>query len=170
MASTLNQVSVTASISYGLISGVTPDIISAVNTLSSAVNLQIGTSTGQPNAIMAGSSTITSGTPVVVDVFTGTDPLGATPVMLHVFGIMVINNGTVTGNDITVGAGTHPLMGSGVTTVVQSGAAGFGGGVFLNVNTSPGFAITSGSADSLTFTVSAGTAVPFKYIIIGSSN
>jgi hypothetical protein len=83
--------------------------------------------------------------------------------MLHVAAILVENDSTVAGQDMTIGGGTHPI------SATDSGFAQANGGVHLMWNPNPGYAVTGGTADTVTIAVAAGTNVPGKITILGRS-
>jgi len=77
--------------------------------------------------------------------------------------ILVENDGTTAGQDMTIGGGTHPI------SATDSGTAQANGGVHLTFNPNPGYSVVSGTSDTLTITVAAGTNVPGKITILGRS-
>jgi len=83
--------------------------------------------------------------------------------MLHVCAILVENDSTTAGQDMTIGGGTHPV------SATDSGTAQANGGVWLMWNPNPGYAVSAGSADTITVTVAAGTNVAGKITILGRS-
>lgn len=124
-------------------------------------SLAVGTGAGQANAIITQDGTINTGTPNTVNVITGlqTDQLTAAA-MAHVLAIYFENLSSTPADIVTIGGGTHPLIGSDQCTVNA-------GGAILIYNPNPGYAITSGSADTLTFGVAAGSGVPYQLVIVG---
>jgi hypothetical protein len=122
-----------------------------------------GNSAGNVDRCFCEPFTVTAGTPLTVNVSSATDPMGNALGMLHVTSVLVENDSTTGGQDFTVGAGTHPVLGT------DQGTAQANGGVFCVVNPNPGYAVVSGTSDTLQISVASGTNVPGKITILGRS-
>jgi hypothetical protein len=109
------------------------------------------------------SFTVTAGTPLTINVSSATDPIGSALGMVHVTSVVVENDSTTAGQDFTVGAGTHPVLGT------DQGTAQANGGVFCVLNPNPGYSVVSGTSDTLQISVASGTNVAGKITIFGRS-
>jgi hypothetical protein len=136
-------------------------VLSATTTHTPAINLVAGSTSGSVNAVIEQNFTVTSGTPLTINVATGLDPFGNAAGMVHVSTVLVENDSTTAGQDFTIGGGTHPVLGT------DSYLCQANGGVVTVCNPAPGYTVSSGSADTLTITVAAGTAVAGKLTIFG---
>lgn len=129
------------------------------------INLVAGVAAGNVNCTISKAFTVTNGSPLVINVSSALDPIGNAAVMVHVIAVLVENDSVTTGQDFTVGGGTDPVMGTDQFTV-QSNSTGQGGAGFV-CNTSPGYVYNVSTANSVTITVAAGTAVPGRITILG---
>ena len=144
-----------------LTSGSSPAVISGLVDQKPAVGITVGSTAGKVNACISQSFSVTSGTPLTINVSTALDPLGNAAGMVHVSSIVVENNSVIAGQIFTVGGGTHPVLGSDQMTVQPNG------GIGCIVNPNPGYAVTGASADTITITVAAGTGVSGKITVMG---
>lgn len=160
MSTTLSNPVLAVSAKVTITSGTFPVLSSFIN-YTPAISVGVGSTTGNVNAIIQSNLSITSGTPFTVNVASGLDPFGTAAGMVHVSTIIVENDSTTTGQDFTIGGGTHPVLGS------DSHLCQANGGVVFVCNPSPGYAVTGSSADTLTITVAAGTSVAGKLTILG---
>jgi uncharacterized membrane protein len=156
LANPFFQVSARAVVS----SGTFPPLTSVINH-NPTIALGAGSTAGNINLVYQVGFAITTGTPWTVNVNTGTDPYGMTLSMVHVAAIIVENDSTTTGQDFTIGGGTHSVLGS------DSYFCQANGGVICIVNPSPGYTVSSGSTDTLTIAVAAGTGVAGRITIFG---
>lgn len=163
MSTLMSNPSINTRISCNLSSGAAPAVTSTAVAQSAAGNPPVGTSAGSVNRCISLSTTVTNGTPLTVDVLTAADPNGNTAGIAHVTHVMVTNLSTTSGQDLTIGGGTHPVLGSDQYTAQANG------GSVLVQNPNPGYAAVSSSSDTLTITVAAGTAVPLQITIFGRS-
>jgi hypothetical protein len=122
-----------------------------------------GNSAGSVDRCFCEAFAVTAGTPLTVNVSTATDPIGNPLGMLHVTSVLVENDSTTAGQDFTVGAGTHPVLGT------DQGTAQANGGVFSVLNPNPGYSVVSGTSDTLQISVASGTNVPGKITVFGRS-
>ena len=128
-------------------------------------NIAIGTgnTAGNVDRCFSESFTVTAGTPLTINVSSATDPIGSALGMVHVTSVVVENDSTTAGQDFTVGAGTHPVLGT------DQGTAQANGGVFCVLNPNPGYSVVSGTSDTLQISVASGTNVAGKITIFGRS-
>ena len=131
----------------------------ATNPVASIINqsLPTGTAAGQVQDILVQSGSVTSGTPVNIDLNAGlAPPVGSAPAATRLVFLRVRNTSTGAGATLRVGnAASNP-----VSTI-------FGGtGAFLNVgpnghadllNATDGYTITAGTADILALNAASGT-------------
>lgn len=106
--------------------------------------------------------TVTHGTPLVINLTSGLDPLGNALVILHLMAVELSNGSTTSGQDFSMGGGTNP-----VNSDVRSVPAN--GGWDLWQLGSIGLVIVPSTNDQITITVAAGTAVPGQLTIFGRS-
>jgi hypothetical protein len=165
MASTLTQPILSLRASASVAQGSQPamEIATITQTPTGITALMGGSGAGHVNTCISEAATITTGTPCTMNVVSGLDPLGNAAGMFRVTCVVVENNSVTTGQIITVGAGTHPVLGSDQFIVQPNGGTG------CVCNPNPGYLVTGGSADVVTLTVAAGTAVPFKITIFGNN-
>lgn len=122
----------------------------------------IGSGAGNASGFYSNTLTVTSGTPYTLDVTSGSlfvDPLGNPITAGHVIGVKVANLSVTSGQDLTIGGGSNPVLGS-VLGFAQAGDVSADPGFFMLYANNPGFAV-SGSAKILQVTAAAGTNVPF---------
>jgi hypothetical protein len=146
-----------------LTAGASPAVVASQVNHSPTFTIGAGNTAGNADRCYSAPFTITAGTPLTVNLSTALDPMQTAIGMLHVSAILVENDSTTAGQDFTIGSGTHPL------SATDSGTAQANGGVYLMWNPNPGYAVTTGSADTLTLTVANGTNVPGKITILGRS-
>lgn len=163
MATTLSNPLITVAITAALTAGAPPAPAASPVNHAPAVTLTSGSGPGSVDRIYSKATTITSGTPLTINVSTALDPLNTAVGMLHVTSVMVSSDSTVAGQDLTIGGGTHPVLGS------DQGTAQANGGIYFTCNPNPGYTVTGGSADTLTITVANGTNVNLKVTIVGRS-
>lgn len=152
-----------AAISVALSSGTPPFQATALPTLNPAVNILTGNNiAGYVDRCYAKTLSIVNGTPFTLNVATGLDPLGNTLGMVHVSAIFLVNLSTTATDDLTLGGGTHPVLGT------DSYTAQANGGIVQVINPNPGYAVTGASADTITIAAAAGT-VTAELMILGRS-
>lgn len=123
--------------------------------------LAVGNAAGQANKAYQAALTVTSGTPLVVDLASLTDANGATITFAHVTTVIITNGSTTTGQDLTIGAGTNPL------SVNITGVASANGGFMISHNPAVGYVYNSSTAHTIQIVVAAGTSVPLTITILG---
>lgn len=163
MSTALSNPAITAQFKAQLTAGAAPAVVTSQVNHVPAVTLGPGNSPGNVDRCLSEPFTVTAGTPLTFNLTTALDPIGNALGMLHVTSVLVENDSTTAGQDFTVGGGTHPALGT------DQGTAQANGGVFCVVNPNPGYAIVSGSSDTLQISVAAGTNVPGKITILGRS-
>ena len=167
MASTLSSPVWTLNVSGVLTYGSSPAVLTAALNAKPTITILAGnTGPGYCDLTLTAALSITYGTPYVLDVYTGVDALGNSAVMQHVSGIVVINQSTTSGQNMVVGAGTHPLMGSDVWTILPGNSTS---GPNAYAAWCPEWTVTSGSADKITITLASGTAVAGQIFVFGRS-
>src|SRR5665213_1684044 len=125
-------------------SGSTPPVVTtAAVDHRPAITLTAGTAAGQVNACISESFSITSGTPLTINVSSALDPLGNAAGMVHVTSVIVENDSVTSGHDMVIGAGTHPVFGTDQYTAYAKG------GVAAVVNP-VGFPVVGGTSDTIT--------------------
>lgn len=163
MASALTSPKVGLSLTCNLTGGVAPAIASCPVNHTISPTIAASSAAGGADLVYATAGTVTSGTPVVIDLTTGlTDPLGVALVFAHVVAIMVTNDSTTVGQTLTVGGGTNPILAS------ESDPVQANGGGFVVVAPNPGFTVDS-THKTLQVLVAAGTSVPYKLTVLGRS-
>lgn len=112
-------------------------ITGQVRVSSPAVQRTVGNGANQADREYPFQGTVTAGTPFTINLSTGLNPFsGSAMGMVHATRIHVVHQGT-TGR-ITVGGGTHPVMGSDQATLQPGGS-----GVFDNIGA--GYVVASGA-------------------------
>lgn len=164
---TMNNPSFAAKLACNLNWGVAPNALSDNPQINQAANLIVGNAAGQVDRVIAQAITITSGTPVTINVGTALDPSGTAAAMVHVCGFILINSSTTTGQDMTIGGGTNPVWGATPASSLYDAQAN--GGIALGLAPNPGYHVTASSADTFTIIVAAGTSVAGQIVILGRS-
>jgi hypothetical protein len=163
MATTLSNPSITAQLKCQLNAGSPPAVAtSQVNHLPVTAPGAANTP-GHVDRCISEPFTVTAGTPFTLNLATAQDPLSNPAGFLHLSAILVENDSTITGQDFTIGGGTHPALGTDQATAQANG------GVVLITNPNPGYTITSGTSDTLQISVATGTSVPGKITLLGRS-
>jgi hypothetical protein len=141
------------------------------NEVISALDLADGNGAGQINQIYAAQPTIASGANLDLDLIgTLLQPTGQAFVPTQLVQLIMINapidpNATANTTNITVGAGTNPVVGLFGTT---SGAIGPGGTLNLYRGAAGGLCtVTAATADILRFANSAGATATIQIILLG---
>lgn len=161
MATTLSNPSITINTRASLASGIAPAVLGCTVNQSPATSIGVGSTAGNVNVCFSEAFTVTSGTPITVNLLTGTDPFGTALGMVHVSHILVENASTTTGQDFTVGGGTHPVLGTDLYLCQANG------GVVCVVNPNPGYSVVTSSSDTLQISVAAGTSVAGRITVLG---
>ena len=161
MATTLVSPKVAVSATAGLTGGAAPATSSSSPNHAVSWAPTVGTAAGNADKIYSAAFTVTSGTPLVLDMTSLLDPLGGAVNFAHVLAVIISNDSVTAGQIFTVGGGTTPVLGSDQLTVQPNG------GVGAVINPNPGY--TTASANLLKILVAAGTAVAGKITIIGRS-
>lgn len=126
----------------------------------------LGSGAAQFNTAYLADRTVTNGTPDVLNLTSGLTDLdgNAIAAFADIVAFGVRNNSTTTGQILSVGGGTDPVVtiwGAGPIIVPPGGCA-----VFINPGVA-GYAITTTTADRINVTVAAGTAVSYTPFILG---
>jgi hypothetical protein len=161
MATLLASPSVTSSVTANLTGGAAPaPSQSPVNhTYAPAVPLSVGNGAGQANKCYSAAFSVTSGSPLLLDLTTLTDPLGGALNFGTVVDILITNDSVTAGQDFTIGGGTNGLFTAAPNTVQANGGQWHWTGV------NPGLA-TDGTHKILQIANASGTAAG-KITILG---
>ncbi|MDP9175548.1 MAG: hypothetical protein M3O30_17030 [Planctomycetota bacterium] len=163
MPTILSNPSLSLSLKAQLTSGASPAIAGSQVNHSPPFAIGAGSTPGNVDRCYAAPFTVSAGTPLTINVSTALDPLQNTTGMLHVSAILIENDSTVAGQDMTIGGGTHPI------STTDNATAQANGGAHLMWNPNPGYTVTAGAADTVTISVAAGANVPGKITILGRS-
>jgi hypothetical protein len=163
MPTVLSNPSISLSLKTQLTSGASPAVVASQVNHSPVFTPGAGNTPGNVDRCYAASFQVSAGTPLTVNLGTALDPLQNPIGLVHVSAILVENDSTTSGQDFTIGGGTHPI------SATDSGTAQANGGVWMMWNPNPGYTVATGSADTVTITVAAGTNVPGKITILGRS-
>lgn len=148
--------------------GSPPNSISNSPNINQQSTLVVGNATNQIDRCIAVNFTVTSGTPYTFNVSTGLDPSGVAAGLVHVSGFIVINQSAVGGQDMTIGGGTHPVLGATPASSLYDAQAN--GGVACAWAPQPGWGpVVVSTNDTITITVAAGTSVPGQLLVLGRS-
>lgn len=128
---------------------------------ATAINLNVGTASGNVNLAYSGNVSVVSGTPLVIDLTALTNPDGGAVSFTNVLAVKLTNNGTAAGT-LTMGGGTNPVFGA-FPVAAQGGTNGTGVTGFYSPN---GITVAGGSSNNLQIVSSAGT-VPGSLTILG---
>ena len=123
--------------------------------------LTVGNTAGQANKAYQAALTVSTGTPLSIDLASLTDVTGAAITLTHVTTIVITNNSTTTGQDLTIGGGSNPLSAS------VAGVASANGGFMVNHNPAVGYVYNASTAHLIQITAAAGTNVPLTITILG---
>lgn len=126
----------------------------------------VGAVAGSVDRCYAGTYSVTSGTPVTINLLTALDPCGTAAGIVYIEDILIENDNTTAGQDLTVGGGTHPALGTDSYTVQAGTSASNVGAAQLHFPT--GLHIVTSSSDTLTLTAASGT-ITGKIVVLGRS-
>jgi hypothetical protein len=160
MASTMTSPQIAAAIQAGLAGGAAPAPSTSNVNHSAALTPAVGGSAGQVNKIYSAAFTVTTGTPLSIDLTALTDPLGAALNFTNVAAILISNDSVVAGQDFSVGGGTNGLFTAAPNIIAANG------GMYLLANPNPGITV-DGTHKIITITVAAGTGVGGKITVLG---
>jgi hypothetical protein len=127
-----------------------------------------GSGDGQANNLTGGTLSITSGTPVVLDLNSLLNPDGSACSFADLLLVAFWNYSTTAGQDLVVGGGTDPVVsiwGSGNLTVLAN-LDGTASAMFCTT-AATGWAIDSSTAHTFRLEVAAGTGVQIAYAFVG---
>lgn len=127
-----------------------------------------GALAGQARNLSGNTVAITSGTPVVIDLNTLTNPDGTACNFTDILYVGFLNSSQTPGEDLVIGGGTNPVIsiwGSGNLTLLAnpSGVAVFE----IATAAATGYAINASTAHTFRLSVAAGTAVEISYVLLG---
>jgi hypothetical protein len=163
MSTILSNPAANAQLRCQLTTGAAPAVVSSQVNHQPNNALGSGNSAGNVDRCFSEPFTITSGTPLTINVSTALDPLGNALGMVHVTSVLVENDSTTAGQDFTVGGGTHPVLGTDQATAQANG------GMVYILNPNSGYSVVSGTSDTLQISVASGTSVAGKITILGRS-
>ena len=147
--------SVTAQISSPLVAGATGtgNQTGLMNfTQQQVVPAALGSAANQFNVAFGATIPLATGTAYTINLLTGDDGFGNVIGMVHCGCVIVVNYSTTAAQIITVGGGTHPVLGSDQYTVQANGGTAF------ILNPAPGYSVVTSSSDTLTLANASGTA------------
>jgi hypothetical protein len=159
MASTLSSPKVALSISGTLSAGAAPAIASAAILHQAILSLTVGASAGQVNKAFSAPVSVTTGTPLVIDLTTAADPLGNVPAFTKVSTILFTGANGAT-QQFTVGGGTNPVI------PAEAQAINAKDGVYLWHSADSPLTV-DGTHKNVQITVAAGTAIAGQLTVIG---
>jgi hypothetical protein len=160
MATTVASPALAASVTANLTGGAPPAPSQSPVNHSYNPTLTVGAAAGQSNKVYSAPFTVTTGTPLALDLTTLVDPLGGALNFSAVTSILITNDSTTAGQDFTIGGGTNGLF-----TAAPNIVAANGGAYFIS---NPTAQITvDGTHKILTIAVAAGTGVGGKVTIVG---
>lgn len=156
MTTTITNPQFVLSMLANLQGGGSPANLQAPVNHTPAVDLAEGSGAGQVQIVFAETITVVSGTPLVIDLYAGSeDPLNNAFAAADMVAWLLENDSVTTGQNLVAGGGTHPVMGSDQVTVYPNAGAG---GPGCNGGCNPaGWPIVSGSSDKFTVTAATGT-------------
>ncbi|HEX4056230.1 MAG TPA: hypothetical protein VHX86_18370 [Tepidisphaeraceae bacterium] len=163
MATTLSNPQPSVQLKCQLTAGAAPAVVSSQVNHQPVVTLGAGNSAGNVDGCFSEPFTVSAGTPLTITLPSATDPLGNVLAMVHVTSVLVENDSTTSGQDFTVGGGTHPVLGT------DQGTAQANGGTFFVINPNPGYSVVAGTSDTLQISAASGVNVPGKVTILGRS-
>jgi len=163
MATVLSNPIASVQLKCQITAGAAPAVVMSQVNHQPNFSLGAGNTAGNVDRCFCEAFTVTAGTPLTINVATATDPMGNALGMVHVTSVLVENDSTTAGQDFTVGGGTHPVLGT------DQGTAQANGGVVCIVNPNPGYAVVSGTSDTLQISVASGTNVAGKVTVLGRS-
>lgn len=168
MATILSAPGISASISGSATSSTSFPKQTGGSQHSVAVNYNVAGGAGNVDTLYQASFTVTSGTPLSINLATALDVLGVALGDVDIVGLLIENDSATAGQDFTVGSGTDPALGTQSYLVQANTTSGSPG--FVCVNFPLGLATTSGTSNLLQITVAAGTNVPGKISILGRNS
>jgi len=159
--STLLNPRMLLAITGALSDGLLPPVVTAA--INHAVNpsLPVGSGAGSVNLEYHTPVIVTSGSPLVLDLTSLTDPLGNAIAFAVVTAILLTNDSTTATNDLSLGGGTTPLV---ATCPLPAQASG---GAVAFLAPASGLPVTGGSTNKLQIAAAAGSAVPGRLTILG---
>lgn len=157
MAETLTNPTVSAQLSINVAAG---PLSGTVRQTYGGPTLTIGSTAGQINRKHSVDFAVTAGTPYTLDLTALTDLNGAAMSFSFWTHLLIENESTTTGQDMTVGGGTNGVFTADPVPIQANG----GGRMWLNPN--PGVTV-DGTHKIIQITVAAGTAVAGKLTIFG---
>lgn len=161
MSTTLTALTLLQKIATAQTSGSGIGLVGASASFAPTINMTIGNLVNQAQIVAAVQGSVTNGTPYTLNLITGNDQFGNALGMAHLMGIFVANQSIVSGQDLTIGGGTHSALGSDAYTCQANG------GITTNLWQNPGLTVTGSSTDTITIVVASGTAVPFQLLLLG---
>jgi hypothetical protein len=157
MSTTLSNPSISAGISATIESGL---LSGTITHRPAAQSPSVGTNAGNVNLIYSADFTVTSGSPLSLDLSSIADAAGNVVTFGHITHFLAENRSTNTAEIMSLFGGTN-----GVFTADPKPLQANGGLSFM-ANPNPGVTI-DGTHKIVTVTVAAGTSVPGRLTIIG---
>jgi hypothetical protein len=159
MSTTLSSPAISSSITAGLASG----LLSGTVTHEPAQQTPaVGTNAGNVNLAYSADFTVSSGSPLTLDLSSIADAAGNTAVFGHVTHWLVENRSTNAAELMTLGGGSNPLIPArSGADVIQAN-----GGYDLKASPNPGI-VRDATHKTFQIAVASGTAVPGRLTILG---
>ena len=152
--STLSNPQISLAVSALLQAGAAPAIGQWLIDQSPPMSVSIGSSAGQVQRSYSAPISVVSGTPFTLNLISGLDPSGAALGFSELVLWLLENDSVTTGQNLVLGGGTHPVLGSDQATVFPGISPSVGVGFGFNP---VGWTVTGGSTDTLTITAATGT-------------
>jgi hypothetical protein len=122
------------------------------------VSLTTGSAVGSGDGAYSVSGNVSAGTPVVLNLASATDPVGNPLTVGHIVALLITNTSAAGGGNLSHGGGTNPIYSAAPLPVTP-------GDSYAQTFNGSGLVVTSGSAQNLQLTASAGT-VSYKVTAI----
>lgn len=162
MASTLTSPQISATIKGSLAGGAAPATATSNPNHSPVEAPVVGSTSGQCNLIYSAPFAVSNGSPLALDLTSLQDPLGAALNFSQAHAILIENDSTTAGQDMTIFGGSNGLLAASTAILYAGTAPGF---QLLN------FGTTGVTVDSthkiIQIAVAAGTNVAGKITVLG---
>ena len=157
MSTTLSNLNINSQISADIASG----LLTGKFNNRSAATPSVGTSAGSINLLVHQTFSINSGTPLAIDLTSVADVAGNTVTFGHLNYIKILNSGTNSGGDLSIGGGTNGVFTADPKSIRANG------GIATHYDPNPG--ITIDSTHKIITVTSASGAVTGSITLAGRS-
>lgn len=135
-----------------------------IHRILEVLELDSGTGASQVDAVLSSRVGVTD-SGVTVDCAGGTSVLtGDTVTMAEVVAVVVVNRSSVSGETLTVGAGSNPL---GIFSDSSDSIVIGPGGIVFWLDAIDGVSVTGGASDILSVTASSGDTISTDILVLG---